>query len=839
TEATRIIEVSNTSQFNAPVEFLPNANIEICGQANISAFCLVEPTSDFENNNETFPLGSGETRRLEIRFKPTVANAQERSSFTLRYCDLGDACEIDISATGFSVERAFSCKPQALNFGAVSPGASAHALITCSATTNQQVTITSARIGGNSSPDFTQDPPIRGTTLHPPTNGNPGASVAIPVSYMPETLGEDAGVLIVETDNADPIRGRIEVPLQGSAGGPNILVQPAQVNFGLTSLLAPSQRTILVSNHGLEDLEVDIELGPGGLGVFSSADLGFDVVAPGEHKVVELRFQPAAAQVYEALLILRSNDRSSEEVAVRLRGEGIDLDPCVFELGPAALDFGAQTVARDYERGFEIRNLSDQTRCVVTSLTLAAESDEQFELAEGELTQVFIEPGSSLAVSAVFAPVRTGPAAGSVELWISSPQSPFITVGLSGVGVERSGLLVRDLDFGVVPPGCGAEARTLSIYNESSVPFAVGSIELSPDSDGFTILERPTLPVRIPSNGRLQVDVGFDPGRGPASDFAGGLEIRGEPGQPPVRVVSLQGSTRPDGVQRDEFEQLARPKVDILFVVDDSRSMADDQEALGENFDSFIMFAEAQALGYHIGAIATNRFFGNGLLRPLFDDAVKRIVTPQSQPSPRQVFLDNVDVGTMGTRSVPLQAAYNALRPPLLDGHNAGFLRRDAALSIIAVTDGTDLSAQSTDFYLDAFQTIKGYRNRQLFSFSAISGDQGCPSTVPSPRLETLVQASGGVRERICTQDWSRTLEKLSRSALGLSSRFTLTKAPVPETLQVYIDDQLLVAVEDSGEVNWTFDEEQLAIDFRPLSVPRAGVHVRIEYASAACEEDG
>ncbi|MEM6371032.1 MAG: hypothetical protein AAF851_22300, partial [Myxococcota bacterium] len=38
TEATRIIEVSNTSQFNAPVEFLPNANIEICGQANISAF---------------------------------------------------------------------------------------------------------------------------------------------------------------------------------------------------------------------------------------------------------------------------------------------------------------------------------------------------------------------------------------------------------------------------------------------------------------------------------------------------------------------------------------------------------------------------------------------------------------------------------------------------------------------------------------------------------------------------------------------------------------------------------------------------------------------------------
>ncbi|MEM6371154.1 MAG: hypothetical protein AAF851_22925, partial [Myxococcota bacterium] len=140
TEATRILEVTNTGLINAPVEFLPDRNIEVCGQANISAFCLVEPTSDFENNNETFPLGSGETRRLEIRFKPTVANAQERSSFTLRYCAQGGACVIDISATGFSVEKAFSCEPQALDFGAVNPGASADALVTCSATANQQVT---------------------------------------------------------------------------------------------------------------------------------------------------------------------------------------------------------------------------------------------------------------------------------------------------------------------------------------------------------------------------------------------------------------------------------------------------------------------------------------------------------------------------------------------------------------------------------------------------------------------------------------------------------------------------------------------------------------------------
>jgi len=62
TAATRTIEVANTSQFSAPVEFLPQSNIEVCGNANISAFCIEEPTSDFPET-ETFNPATGSAYR--------------------------------------------------------------------------------------------------------------------------------------------------------------------------------------------------------------------------------------------------------------------------------------------------------------------------------------------------------------------------------------------------------------------------------------------------------------------------------------------------------------------------------------------------------------------------------------------------------------------------------------------------------------------------------------------------------------------------------------------------------------------------------------------------------
>ncbi|MEM9116234.1 MAG: choice-of-anchor D domain-containing protein [Myxococcota bacterium] len=837
TAATRIIKVQNTSNFSAPIEFLPNANIEVCGTANISAFCLREPSSDFVIRDETFDLGPGDSRELEIRFRPTVANAQERASFTLRYCAQGGACEIDLSITGFSVEKAFSCEPQALDFGAVNPGSSADALVNCSATANQQVTVTRAYIGGNSSPDFAQSPEVMAGTLNPPTDGNPGGSLAIPVSYSPGTLGDDAGILIVETDDEDPIRGRVEVRLQGSGGGPDIEVSPRQLNFGLTSLLAPSKRSVLVSNVGFQDLRIEIDVDSDATGVFSSKDAVGDIIGSGDSRLIEIEFAPTAEQVFESLMVIESNDQDEDRVEVRLRGEGINLPACQYEVAPNVLNFGTVEINRTGVRPFEIRNLSQTSRCLITSLSLnqALDRDMVFQLPEGELTEVFIEPGAALGVPVSFSPTTPGTYAGRVDFSISNPDTPFNTVALAGSASESTLLIVpNDLFFGTIEIGCSARAKTVTVYNTGATPAEIFDLGLEALPGVFSLRNAPRPPFTVAPGGSFTFDVSFTaPGPRP-SDYTGAVEIVGSyEGQDVTYIVSLQGSGAIDAVQIDEFDQLGRPEVDILFVVDDSCSMSPFQQALGENFDAFIQFAEAQALDYHIAVTATERGDTDGRFFPLGQPAANRVVTPRTAPSPRQVFLDNVNVGARGGSEVVFDAAYNALTPPLVNGHNAGFLRREAVLSIIALTDEREQSQRPVDFFLNFFLSIKGFRNTNLFSFSAIhGGETGCGQAQAGPRVTEMVQRSGGVEGSICTSDWARTLEDLSQTAVGFNSRFFLTNQPVIQTLEVLVDDDRVPATEASGQVNWTYDFSTNSVNFLPLSVPGAGSQVRIEYTA-------
>ena len=66
----------------------------------------------------------------------------------------------------------------------------------------------------------------------------------------------------------------------------------------------------------------------------------------------------------------------------------------------------------------------------------------------------------------------------------------------------------------------------------------------------------------------------------------------------------------------------------------------------------------------------------------------QRIVTPSSQPSPEDLFAQNVNVGIDNSTFTEegLEAAYLALTAPNINGHNAGLLRRDASLSIVVVS---------------------------------------------------------------------------------------------------------------------------------------------------------
>lgn len=139
-------------------------------------------------------------------------------------------------------------------------------------------------------------------------------------------------------------------------------------------------------------------------------------------------------------------------------------------------------------------------------------------------------------------------------------------------------------------------------------------------------------------------------------------------------------------------------KTDILFVVDDSGSMAPHQTNLANNLSAFINTLKSSPVAndFQIGVTTTSvSDFGSTALVGEHG----RLVVPILQGSSPTLVADFqaqvAGVGTGGSgKEQPLRAMRMALTSPLIDpgNTNAGFLRPGARLAVIILTDEDDNS---------------------------------------------------------------------------------------------------------------------------------------------------
>jgi len=155
-------------------------------------------------------------------------------------------------------------------------------------------------------------------------------------------------------------------------------------------------------------------------------------------------------------------------------------------------------------------------------------------------------------------------------------------------------------------------------------------------------------------------------------------------------------------------------KVDILFVIDNSGSMADEQLNLAASVPSFIASMQqelAETEGYNIGVTTTDLYIFDVSCSPLSigmlvtqtggEFSSNQVCDPYSSGQRYMTENDNLDnkfncaarVGVSGAGDEhPMEAMLTALRPPLSDvgGCNEGFLRDDALLVVVFITDEED-----------------------------------------------------------------------------------------------------------------------------------------------------
>ena len=314
-----------------------------------------------------------------------------------------------------------------------------------------------------------------------------------------------------------------------------------------------------------------------------------------------------------------------------------------------------------------------------------------------------------------------------------------------------------------------------------------------------------------------------------------------------VGCASEQGLSReviapivgnPDSVEtpfnEDRVVQVTIPKTDILFVVDNSCSMAEEQELLATNFPVFLEWFQGSGLDYHIGVVSTdmNDPLHTGRLRAING---QRWIQDSTE-SPDAIFGAMAEMGTGGHWVERGRAAAYTAVELLAASDNHGFIREDAGLHLTVVSDEDDESEGSPvsrDEFVDYL--VNARPTRQMVSFSAIVGPAfGCETALePGSDYLAVSAALGGVQWSICEPEWDGVLDRLGFVAVGLKSEFFLSQIPVPGTIEVTTDVDGVVQSFDEG-VDWEYQDSRNSIEFLEyMPQPREQIRIRYRLASA------
>ncbi len=309
----------------------------------------------------------------------------------------------------------------------------------------------------------------------------------------------------------------------------------------------------------------------------------------------------------------------------------------------------------------------------------------------------------------------------------------------------------------------------------------------------------------------------------------------------PTGRVVLVDPPRVDATQVDVLKQ-SDGFVDILWVVDDSGSMANERRRLVTNFSRFVQELLSLRVDFQMG-VTSIVFNDGGRLR-----GTTPIITNKT-PNPQAVFATNTTFPASRSRwEQGLRMTQFALTSPNIDpgGPNAGFLRSNAALAVIVVTNEDDSSFGTTDYYARAFKSLKGPGNENLITFSAIAGalPNGCVPPGEAGlygseagagfRYAEVATKTGGTIGSICDVSFEDTLVKIAQALNTLKRVFPLTITPIAGSIRVtVIDGSTSTAIPQDPVTGFDYRADTNSVVFVGTYIPPPGSTVRIEYAFA------
>jgi len=448
-------------------------------------------------------------------------------------------------------------------------------------------------------------------------------------------------------------------------------------------------------------------------------------------------------------------------------------------------------------------------------------------------------------------------------------------------GIAKAAVLPDHVDFGAVTIGCYSKTYSVCVYNSDIVPLKITKVEMKGCTPEFRVKNVPALPKTVGTGAPVCFETNYSPEDESQDKCSIHLSVTDK--SAPVIAIPLKGEGTYETQHTDEFVQIKGNEVDILFVVDDSISMCEEQDRLVSSFDEFIAQASVWENDYHIGIISVN----------VVDEAViGRLNRGDSSVTPRFItksgsaqsqFANLVNLGCddeSESSEAGLQAAQTGLAAPLTTdtevtcsgtsdctsnpnicadpsncpytcidgscgGFNKGFMREDAQLEIIILSDEEDQSSAAISLYVDFLTNIKGWANVGRMHVNSIvgvkdvpsgSGDGDCVASDGGTASHgyRYIQASedtGGKYGSICESTFEPIMSEISDITFNPKLQFFLSRLADPATVKVSFDHQgdgNFVLCNDG----WEFDSPSNSVIFDAEGgcVPQPQDNIKVFY---------
>ncbi|OGG02314.1 MAG: hypothetical protein A3F83_07960 [Candidatus Glassbacteria bacterium RIFCSPLOWO2_12_FULL_58_11] len=454
---------------------------------NAQAFLrIISDNPEFSVDPDSLELSAGQTWSIDIQFRSSIVGIH-RAAITVIAFETGKAPDtLTVEAYCTVIEHLspeIAVDKSTIDFGDVLLSESASANLTIENLGNADLVIRSVN---SSHADF--KPSVEAGMIAPASRSN------VTITYTPESAGSrNATVTILSND---PDRDSLVVNLSGNgieqaAANISLWVTSQDLDdqsdsVGMTALVINSNKeftselnigkvvagnsicdTVFIRNDGTEDLLVtDIDID----NPFFSITPTALVVPPAATEYLVLTFKADTVGDQNALISLRSNDKSLELLSFQILASSIPQPEPEMRISTDKIDFG------------EVTADSEVSAILIVSNQGAAQLSLKRILCDNSAFSVYPDSatllaGDSLLIEVSFSSGVPGSYQSVLSLETDIRSGSLVEVKLSAAVIvkpaSRMKLSAESIEFGTVALGESLE-KALKIYNEGNATLVIG-----------------------------------------------------------------------------------------------------------------------------------------------------------------------------------------------------------------------------------------------------------------------------------------------------------------------------------------------------------------------------